>query len=86
MKYKRIKSHDIEAHYLEKVILGKRDYLPEWLGDSIVELKKEGIVSVKTNNGISEAELPCYFIREKDDKGAYPVSVEYFEENFEEVK
>ena len=85
MKYKRKKIAEVEAYFMPKRT--DLDILPMWLYNSIVaERRMDGKFSVQTSSGLVDVEFPSWFIREPEGKGAYPVSVEYFEDNFERVE
>lgn len=82
MKYRRKKVVEVEAYLVDYRI--KYIHLPEWLKKSL-EYDGDNFCCT-TASGEIECSLPSWFIREPDDSGAYPVSVEYFAENFEAVE
>jgi len=93
MKYKRKKIVEVEAYFVDepRAIHYKNPCIPLWARNATAAgysaAKTQSSLAVKTVNGWIEVEFPSWLIREgTSEHCAYPVSVEYFEENFEEVK
>lgn len=83
MKYKRKKIVEVEAYYLKSM---EDISIPEWLEIYVFEQVNTSDISCETDSGPVLVSLPSWFIREPKGGGAYPVSVEYFDENFEEAE
>lgn len=83
MKFRRKKVVEVEAYYLKNI----RDLdIPDWLDRHLFEQVHTSDISCETASGAVLVPLPSWFIRKPKGGGAYPVSVEYFEENFEAVE
>ena len=83
MKYRRTKVPLVEAYYLSGLA---ETSIPDWLERCVFEQVHTSDISCETASGAVLVPLPSWFIREPKRDGAYPVSVEYFEENFEAVE
>lgn len=81
MKLRRIKTPDVTAYFLKDA--GAISGAPKWVTESCTI--GSAMTVVATDSGAARLEFPTWLIREQSENGAYPVSKEYIENNFELV-
>lgn len=77
-KYRRKSTPEIEAFFWDTTL---HMPAPTWVLNSL-SFRDDGIFCT-TESGVTKVKIPTWLVREPSGIGAYPVSVEYFENNFE---